>query len=37
MFDGANYLVSPPALSIRRASMTHRQQVSNTRNLPSTI
>lgn len=37
MFDGGDCLASPPALSISRAGMTHRQQVSKTRNLPSNI
>lgn len=37
MFDGGDYLASPPALSIRRADMTHLQQVFNTCNLPGTI
>lgn len=36
MFDD-DYLASPLVLSIRKADMTHRQQVFNTCNLPSTI
>lgn len=37
MLDGGDCLVSPPALSISRADMIHRQQVSETSNLLTTV